>query len=80
MMRDVIVFASGGEPVRLVAVESGTGLVYVANPGALGRIERGDTEPVGVLAADVVEYSEAKYLELREKWEASCGQSEAARS
>jgi hypothetical protein len=70
-MRDVIVFASGGEPVRLVAVESGNGLVYVANPAALERIEKGDTEPVGVPAADVVEYSEAKYRELREKWERS---------
>lgn len=70
-MRDVIGFASGGEQVRLVAVESGNGLVYVANPGALDRIASGDTEPVGVPEADVTDYSDSRYRDLRDKWERS---------
>jgi hypothetical protein len=56
MPKVVMVRANGGNPVRLLLIEQGKRLSWVANPNSLERIATGLTEPVGVPAEDVFQF------------------------
>lgn len=55
MEKQVTVRTYEGGTAKMVAVDTGDRLVYVANPRSLQRIAAGLTEPVGVPKEDVRE-------------------------
>lgn len=55
MSRRVTVHGYEGRTAKLIALDEGPRLVYVAAPGSLNRIADGSTEPVGVPKEDVRE-------------------------
>lgn len=65
----VLVRAAGGEPVRLLALSTGSGLVYAANPDAMPRVKSGESWPVGFPAEDVFQFDGNAFLLLRQQWE-----------
>jgi hypothetical protein len=64
----VLVRAWGGEPVKLVAITRGDGMVYAANPASLDRVVAGDSWPVGFPEEDVFQFDEEAYRTLLAKW------------
>ncbi len=70
MLTLVIVRAHRGEPVKLVEIERGEKLVYVASERSLERIASGEIEPIGVPKEDVFPFDPDSYERLKESWEA----------
>lgn len=72
MLNDIVlVRALDGEPVKLVAVERGYGIVYAANPNSLDRVVAGESWPIGFPEEDVFRYDENAYRQLRDRWQAT---------
>lgn len=65
---EVLVRAAGGEPVKLLPLQAGNGLVYVANPESLKRVLLNESWPVGVPAEDVFCFEDDAYRQLRGLW------------
>jgi len=73
---DVIVRAFGGQPAHLVEIERSNRLAYVAAKASLGRLESGESEPIGVPLEDVFEFDEEKFNQLITLWHLSGGKAE----
>ena len=65
---NVLVRAATGQPVAMIVVTIGKGLVYVANPSSIERIESGQSWPVGVPDEDVFEFDESVFARLLALW------------
>lgn len=68
MIDRVIVRAFGGEPVALVEIGRTEKLVYVSSEKSLPRIERGESQPVGVPKEDVFQFDQVTFDSLSESW------------
>jgi hypothetical protein len=64
----VIARAYGGEPICRVAVRSGNGLVYLANPAYIGEVDSGASWPVGFPAEDVFTYEDQIFKAMISRW------------
>lgn len=65
----VLVRAYDGRPVKMVAMAAEAGVIYVANPNSMRRVERGEASPVGFPESDVYEYADDAFEVLRTAWE-----------
>jgi hypothetical protein len=68
MLSKVIARADRGEPLERIAMETGTEVVYLANPARIDAVMAGDSRPIGFPIEDVFEFDEGMFATLAEQW------------